>query len=106
MSSHLLVGHKLLSLPDGLGVVEDSDDDSSVSDATLQRARHLNNVINHFWNHWVKEYILELRNVHRYPNTHYQTPPAACVGDIAIIHDPDLPRGFWKAARIVKLIKD
>ena len=68
--SHLLVGRRLLSLPDGVGITEDNDDDFCVSDTTLQkRARHLNNVINHFWNRWVKEYLLELRNAHRYPNT-------------------------------------
>jgi len=104
--SHLLVGRRLLSLPDGLGITEDNDDDFCVSDTTLQkRARHLNNVINHFWNRWVKEYLLELRNAHRYPNTQSQSLPAARVGDKVVIHDSDLPRGFWKTARIVKLIK-
>ena len=61
-------------------------------------------MINHFWNRWVKEYLLELRNAHRYPNTQHQSQPAARVGDIVVIHDSDLPRGFWKIARITRLI--
>jgi len=61
-------------------------------------------MINHFWNCWVKEHLLELRNAPRYPNTQHQSQPAAQVGDMVVIHDSDLPRGFWKIARIVRLI--
>jgi len=100
--SHLLVGRRLLNLPDNLSTVEeDSDEDFHVSDTTLQKkARHLNNTLNHFWNRWVKEYLLELHNVHRYPNTQHQSLPGTRVGDMVIIHDLDLSRGFWRTARI------
>jgi len=40
--SHLLVGRRLLSLPDDLGIVEDDDEEFSVSDNILQKlARRL-----------------------------------------------------------------
>ena len=74
------------------------------NDETLQRrARHLNNVINHFWKRWNKEYLLELRNAHRYPSTSQQFSSAR-EGDIVVIQDPNMPRGFWKVARITKLL--
>ena len=103
--SHLLVGRRLLSLPDDLCYTVDSDDEEfTTSGDTLQkRARHLNNVINHFWSRWVKEYLLELRNAHRYPNTRGQ-PSSVQEGDVVVVQDTDLPRGFWKIARVIKLL--
>ena len=75
--SHLLEGSRLLNLPDDLDMVKDSDDNFVVSDTTLQKkAKHLNNVIKNFWHCRVKEYILELYNVHQYPNTQHQSLPA------------------------------
>ena len=83
---------------------EDGDEEFTVNDETLQRrARHLNNVINHFWKRWNKEYLLELRNAHRYPSTSQQFSSAR-EGDIVVIQDPNMPRGFWKVARITKLL--
>ena len=100
------MGRRLLSLPDDLSTIENSDEDLSASENTLhQRAKHLNNVINHFWHCWVKEYLLELRNAHRYPNTQQQSQPATRVGNMVLIHDSDLPRGFWRTARITQLIE-
>ena len=61
--SHLIIGRTILSLPDDLTYLKDIDEEFTVNDETLlQRARHLNNVINHFWKCWNKEYLLELHN--------------------------------------------
>ena len=69
-----------------------------------KRARHLNNVINHFWNQWRHKYLLELREAHR-SNQKGSTPTSVSVSDIVLLHD-DRPRGFWKLARIEKLISE
>ena len=53
----------------------------------------------------MKEYLLELWNVHRYPNTQQQSQPAAWVGNMVVIYDSDLRRGLWKTARITQLIE-
>ena len=101
--SHLLIGRRILSLPDDLNYIDDGDEDFVVDSENLQRrTRHLNNVINHFWKRWTKEYLLELRNTHRYPSAN-QSFPLPREGDIVVIHDSDTPRGFWKIARITKL---
>ena len=64
--SHLLVGRRILNLPDSLtGYEEEGDEDFEVTDEVLQkRAKHLSRVLNHFWKRWSKEYLLELRNAH------------------------------------------
>ena len=50
--SHLLVGRRLMSLPDN----RDIDDDSVVEHSTLtKRMIHLNKILDHFWQRWNKE---------------------------------------------------
>jgi hypothetical protein len=102
--SHLLVGRRILSLPDNLTYFEPEDENFEVTDESLQRrAKHLNSVLNHFWKRWSKEYLLELRDAHRQTNVG-GTPTPVKIGDIVLIHDQDHPRGFWKVARVEKLI--
>ena len=69
--SHLLVGHRLLSLPDHLTYLEPEDDkDFELNTESLQRrAKHLNSVLNHFWKRWSREYLLELRDTHHQGNS-------------------------------------
>ena len=59
--SHLLVGRRILGLPDNLSYLELDDANFEVTDVSVQRrARHLNSVLNYFWKRWSKEYLLEL----------------------------------------------
>ena len=46
---------------------------------------------------------MELRNAHCYPNTRGQPSPVQ-EGDVVVVQDIDLPRGFWKIARVMKLL--
>ena len=64
--SHLLVGRRLLSLPDHFTYFEpEGDEDFELTTESLQkRAKHLNGVLNHFWKRWSREYLLELRDTH------------------------------------------
>ena len=52
--SHLLVGRRLLSLPDHLTYLEPEDDEDFelATEAFQRRAKHLNSVLNHFWRRW------------------------------------------------------
>ena len=100
--SHLLVGCRILILPNNLNYLE--LDDFKVSDVSVQRrAKHLNRILNHFWRRWSKEYLLKLRESHR-----HQYPRKSCssisVGDIVIVHDQDHPRGFWKVAKVERML--
>ena len=102
--SHLLMGHRILSLPDNLTYFAPEDENFEVTDESLQRrAKHLNSVLNHFWKRWSKEYLLELRDAYRQRNVGGTSTPVK-IGDIVLVHDQDQPRGFWKVARVKKLI--
>lgn len=93
--SHLLVRRRLLSLPDNLTHYADDDPDFDVNSKSLKRrARHLTNVINHFWRRWTKEYLLELREAHRQRHRTVAGTNDVEPGDIVLIHDQDNPRGF------------
>ena len=68
--AHLLVGRRMFSLPDGLV----TDDEFDVSPEHLtKRMLFLNKVVNNFWKRWEKEYLLELRDAHRYGEKHPRT---------------------------------
>ena len=65
--------------------------------------RHLNVVLNQFWKRWQREYLLELREAHRYSSGNSDASSAVSIGDIVLVHD-DKPRGFWRLARIENVI--
>lgn len=101
--SHLLVGHRILNLPDNR-YFEEGDEDFKVSDEVLQRrAKYLSSVLNHFWKRWSKEYLLELRDTNRQKHS-VSSSLTKRVGDIVLVHDQDHPRGLWKMAKIHGLI--
>ena len=59
--SHLLVGYQILTLPD----LSISDDPDYSPEGLTRRMSHLSRTLQHFWNCWKKEYLLELREFHR-----------------------------------------
>ena len=101
--AHFLTGKRTMSLPDSLCHEQDWDDDIQVSVPLLsKRMRHLNSILNHFWSRWRGEYLLELRESHRYSASE---PHAATitVGDIVLVHE-DAPRALWRLAKVEELI--
>ena len=67
-----------------------------------RRLAHLNKLLSDFWNRWQAEYLLELRDSHRYVGK-TSDKDSVHVGDVVLVHDTK-PRGFWKLARITKLV--
>lgn len=68
-----------------------------------RRVKHLNNVLNHFWRRWRQDYLLELRECHRYSRGK-ESAATVNVGDIVLLYDDALQRTFWKLARVLELI--
>ena len=103
--SHLLLGRRILSLPDNLSHQGDiGDDDFEVdSDHLNKRVRYLTNVINQFWKRWRHEYFLELRESYRASQGRSKGSPIA-VSDVVLVHNKHQPRGFWKLARVKETI--
>ena len=101
--SHFLCGRRILSLPDGLSQ-EELDEEFTVTPSDFsRRLKHLNATLNLFWKRWRREYLLELREAHRYHKGKPDAVPPS-VGDIVLVEDEDKPRGLWKLARIISLI--
>ncbi len=49
--------------------------------------------MNSFWERWRKEYLLELREAHRYHRSNGSVQIA--VGDIVVVYTDDQPRSHW-----------
>ena len=88
--SHLLIGRRVLTLPDHLGYLCDPGDEDFDIDATqlTRRMRYLSGTLNHFWR---SEYLAELRESHRYLLKKSRGDPRISVGDIS---------GFWRLAHV------
>ena len=100
---HLICGRRLMSLPDS------NTSDTPVYDVDVQpqdlsrRMQLLSNVLNHFWKRWRNEYLIELRNTHRYLNQN-DTIRTVSVGDAVVLHEEDQPRGKWRIGKILDVI--
>lgn len=105
--SHLVVGRRILSLPDNLSYMCDPDDKEFNLDANQMtaRVRHLNNVLNHFWKRWRTEYLSCLREVHsNLPQKTRGEISVIKVGDVVIVKDEHLPRGHWKLGVVQEVL--
>ena len=103
--SHLLMGRRVLSLPDRLCYSEDQDEDFTVSPQILsRRMRYLSRTMDQFWSRWRLEYLLELREAHRYGESQLSAGRKVNVGDIVVVHGDEKRRGFWNMGRIEDVI--
>ena len=94
-----------MSIPDGIsgGQGLDWDDDIQIIIPELSRwMKHLNSVLNHFWKQWKGEYLLQLRESHRYGSNEAQTT-TILAGDVVLVHD-DGPQAMWKLANVEKVV--
>ncbi|GFR08995.1 DUF5641 domain-containing protein [Trichonephila clavata] len=58
-------------------------------------------VINHFWRLWWKDYLLELRSANL-TNT-IATPSKFKIGDVVLLHEDKMPKHLWKCGVIREL---
>ena len=66
--------------------------------------KKINNILNHFWDRWQKEYLVNLRETHRNLQKRNINSPTVRVNDTVLIEDKT-PRSQWKLARVLELIK-
>ena len=64
----------------------------------------LQNIINHFWDRWRKEYLVNLREYHRI-NCNKKNRPSIQLNDVVIIEDERRPRSSWRLAKVENLIE-
>ena len=63
--SHLMYGRRILSLPEVTGNLQASLDHTVSSEDLPRRRKYLGLLLEHFWRRWSREYVTELRNLHR-----------------------------------------
>ena len=73
------------------------------ADDLPRRVKHHNNTLNQFWRRWRHEYLIELREVYQHTSS-IATGTQIAVGDLVMVHNEKQPRGFWKMAKVEKLI--
>ena len=64
----------------------------------------LQNIFNHFWDRWRKEYLVNLREHHKI-NSYKKNRPTIQLNDVVIIGDANRPRSSWRLAKVEKLIE-
>ena len=64
----------------------------------------IDNIVNHFWDCWRKEYLVNLREYQKikHPHKHQQI---VNVKDIVIVQEDKMPRSAWKVGIIEEVIK-
>ena len=74
-----------------------------MQNAECRIMQHLSNVMNHFWKRWRHEYLVKLRNSHRYA-TQNGTSRNLSVGDVVVVHDKDQPKEMWRIGKVLDRI--
>ena len=99
--ANLLTGSRLTSLPDLFTSNEDTDCTASTSPTDITRqVKDLNIIFSHFWKHWRREYLSELRDAHCSSSKVHTGNRSPNVGDIVVVHDDNHPRLMWKLGKI------
>jgi len=92
--NHLLYGRNLPYQSEGSSPVVTNFDKHSITKIT--------NILNHFWDRWRHEYVVNLRESHKSIKQHMHQPSPS-IGDIVIIHENKLPRTVWRLGKIEQL---
>eukprot|EP00794_Sanderia_malayensis_P015458 gene15458-biopygen12863 len=102
--SHLMFGHRLSTLSEGIEIGESDDEEDYAGNSNTVNSRflYLTRKLTHFWNRWRKEYLVDLRERHRQKKNQ---PSSVSVGDIVLIYEDNTKRGLWKTGIVEALIK-
>ena len=103
--SHLLLGYRVLSLPDP-PLSDDPDYGESANDLS-RRMKHLLKTSEKFWKRWKKEYLLELSEFHRTSRISKGVKgvkETVQEGQFVTVYDEGQPRGLWRVGKIEEVI--
>ena len=102
--SHLVMGRRVLNLLDYVLCYNEDEDFTVSRDVLTKRMKHLSRVLSHFWKRWRDEYLLLLRDCHRYSKGSEVTRELS-QGDIMLMRDDGKPRGFRNLVRVEGTIR-
>jgi hypothetical protein len=100
--SHLMFGFRVLSLPEPTS----SDEDPCFQTASdlNRRSKYLTRISDTFWRRWRKEYLLELRELHRFNKQGHGVDSPVKVGEVVTVFEENLPRSLWRLGVIDAVI--
>ena len=78
---------------------------SHTPEVLTRRMKHLTIMLDHFWKRWKREYLVELREMHRYAQKPTTPHELVSVGDVVLVYEEGHPRIFWKLAKVEGLLK-
>ncbi len=99
--AHLVLGRRILTFP--CREEFDSDNDEATTGDVQRRANYLRVLLGHYWRRWSHEYLLNLREFHRFKELN-KGQKSIEIGDIVIVKEPNMIRGQWKIAVVEELI--
>ena len=70
--------------------------------SSVNSALYLTKTLSQFWNRWRREYLPDLREVHRMNS---RSSAEVKTGDVVVIQDDNVKRGMWKTGIIEEVIK-
>ena len=100
--SHLMIGRRVLDKPSPIDDVTRNTNEPTEKGDMTRRAKHLQNVLNHFRARFRREYLTELREHHRVKRS--KKRERINVGDVVTIFEDKIPRQRWTLGRVEKLL--
>ncbi|XP_046857806.1 uncharacterized protein LOC124451225 [Xenia sp. Carnegie-2017] len=79
------------------------DKDTDEAKSLRKPYRFMIKLRNHFWYRWRREYLTNLREIHKGKGK--VKGSIAKVGDVVLVYDEGLKRGFWKLVVMERLVK-
>lgn len=89
--AHFLIGRSLTSVPDY--------DYTTTAENRLKIFERMQNLTQHFWKQWKREYIHQLQQRHKWLQS---KDNRICEGHLVVLMEPNEPPAVWKLGRITK----
>ena len=100
---HLMYGRRILSLPEVIGNRQASIVHTVSSEDLPRRREYLGLLLEHFWRRWSRDYVTELRNMHR-QKSRPRSSIAVSEGNVVTVFEDNLHRSQWTLGRVEQLI--
>ena len=87
-------------------IVNDNDNIITLDETLIKtRIKHVTAVLNHFLNRFYKEYLLSLREKHRYHKNNTKEKQELKINDVVLIQDDKItPGNNWRRGKVEELI--
>lgn len=93
--AHFLVGNRLTSLPPKT-IASNPQPAAQNRETLTKRWKYSQRLLNEFWTHWRRDYLMNLRSAHHCVNT---TTEVLNVGDVVLMAEDKMTQQTWKTGK-------